>query len=65
LTPEDRGRGDIRIDVYLFVISNEYENRPQIEEYASLPTHPANVRYQERFLRAYKEARENRRGFWR
>ena len=27
--PEDRGRGDIRNDVYLFVISNEYENRPQ------------------------------------
>jgi hypothetical protein len=30
--PEDRGRGDIRNDVYLFVISNEYENRPQIDE---------------------------------
>jgi len=28
--PEDRGRRGIRNDVYLFVISNEYENRPQI-----------------------------------
>ena len=33
--------------------------------YASLLTHPPNVKYQNRFLRAYKEARENRRGLWR
>jgi hypothetical protein len=28
--PEDRERGEIRNDVYLFVIPNEYEDRPQI-----------------------------------
>ena len=33
--------------------------------YASLMTYPPNVKYQERFLGAYKEARENRRGLWR
>jgi micrococcal nuclease len=33
--------------------------------YASLLTHPPNVKYQERFLRAYREARENKRGLWR
>ena len=33
--------------------------------YASLLTHPPNVKYQNRFLRAYKEARENKRGLWR
>jgi micrococcal nuclease len=27
-------------------------------------TIPPNVKYQERFLKAYREARENRRGLW-
>lgn len=26
---------------------------------------PPNVKYQERFLKAYREARENKRGLWR
>ena len=33
--------------------------------YANLMTYPPNVKYQERFLRAYKEARGNKRGLWR
>ncbi len=33
--------------------------------YASLMTYPPNVKYQERFLGAYKEARNNNRGLWR
>ena len=33
--------------------------------YASLMTHPPNVKYEQRFLQAYREARENRRGLWR
>jgi micrococcal nuclease len=33
--------------------------------YANLLTHPPNVKYQERFLKAYREARENKRGLWR
>jgi micrococcal nuclease len=27
-------------------------------------TIPPNVKYQDRFLRAYKQARERRRGLW-
>lgn len=33
--------------------------------YANLMTIPPNVKYQERFLRAYREAREDKRGLWR
>jgi micrococcal nuclease len=33
--------------------------------YANLLTYPPNVKYQERFLKAYKGARENGRGLWR
>jgi micrococcal nuclease len=33
--------------------------------YAQPMTIPPNVKYQERFLRAYQDARENRRGLWR
>jgi micrococcal nuclease len=32
--------------------------------YANLMTYPPNVRYRDRFLRAYHEARENNRGLW-
>jgi micrococcal nuclease len=35
------------------------------ERYASLMTVPPKVNYQERLLRAYREARENKRGLWR
>jgi micrococcal nuclease len=33
--------------------------------YASPATFPPNVKYVERFRRAYREARENKRGLWR
>lgn len=32
--------------------------------YASIMTYPPNVKYQDRFQKAYREARENRRGLW-
>jgi micrococcal nuclease len=32
--------------------------------YANLMTYPPNVKYEERFLKAFREARENRRGLW-
>ncbi|MBI5968401.1 MAG: thermonuclease family protein [Deltaproteobacteria bacterium] len=32
--------------------------------YASIYTVPPNVKYQDRVLRAYREARENNRGLW-
>jgi hypothetical protein len=31
---------------------------------ANLLTHPPNLKYEERFLKAYREAHENGRGFW-
>jgi len=33
--------------------------------FANVMTEPPNVKYQERFLKAYREARENGRGLWR
>jgi micrococcal nuclease len=33
--------------------------------YANVLTHPPNMKYRERFLKAYKEAREAKRGLWR
>jgi endonuclease YncB( thermonuclease family) len=32
--------------------------------YANVMTIPPNVRYQDRFLRVYKQARERKRGLW-
>jgi micrococcal nuclease len=32
--------------------------------YANLMTYPPNVKYKDRFLRAYQDARENNRGLW-
>jgi len=32
--------------------------------YANLLTYPPNVKYQDRFLKAHREARENNRGLW-
>ncbi len=32
--------------------------------YATVMTIPPNVKYQDRFLKAYKEARERKRGLW-
>jgi endonuclease YncB( thermonuclease family) len=32
--------------------------------YANVMTIPPNVKYQDRFLRAYKQARERKKGLW-
>ncbi len=32
--------------------------------YATVMTIPPNVKYQDRFLKAYREARENKKGLW-
>lgn len=32
--------------------------------YAQVMTYPPNVKYQEKFTKAYKETRENKRGLW-
>jgi micrococcal nuclease len=33
--------------------------------YANLLTYPPNVKYQERYQKAYREARKNKRRLWR
>jgi len=33
--------------------------------YASLMTYPPNVKYQEKFLKAYREAKDKGRALWR
>ncbi len=33
--------------------------------YANVMTIPPNVKYQDRFLKAYREAMERKRGLWR
>ena len=32
--------------------------------YANLLTHPPNVKHEGRFLKAYRDARDNERGLW-
>ena len=32
--------------------------------YAQVMTYPPNIKYQERFLKAYREARESKKGLW-
>ena len=51
---------------YIYLLDGRMINEEIVKAgYASLLTHPPNVKYQNRFLRAYKEARENKRGLWR
>jgi micrococcal nuclease len=50
---------------YIYLPSGKMLNEEIVKAgYASLMTIPPNVRYQERFLKAYREARESRRGLW-
>jgi len=51
--------------VYIYLKSGKMLNEEIIAAgFASVMTIPPNVRYQERFLRAYRAAREERRGLW-
>lgn len=51
--------------VYVYLKSGKMLNEEIIAAgYASVMTIPPNVRYQERFLRAYRAARQERRGLW-
>lgn len=50
---------------YVYLFAGRMLNEEIVRAgYATLLTHPPNVKYQERFLRAYREARENQRGLW-
>jgi micrococcal nuclease len=51
---------------YVYLSDGEMLNEEIVKAgYANLMTVPPNAKYQERFLKAYREARENKRGLWR
>ena len=54
-----------RLLVYLYLSNAKMLNEEIVRAgYAYLMTIPPNVKYQERFLKAYREARESSRGLW-
>jgi micrococcal nuclease len=54
-----------RLLAYVYLPNGEMFNETLLEEgYAQVATFPPNVKYQERFLEAQREAREANRGLW-
>ena len=54
-----------RLLAYLFLEDGRMINEEIVKAgYANLMTYPPNVRYKERFLSAYRFARENKKGLW-
>jgi micrococcal nuclease len=52
-----------RLLAYLYLSDGRMLNEEIVKAgYANLMTIPPNVKYQERFLKAYREARKNKRG---
>lgn len=50
---------------YVYLSDGKMLNEEIVKDgYANLMTVPPNVKYRERFLKVYREARENRRGLW-
>jgi len=50
---------------YVYLPNGQMLNEEIVKAgYANLLTIPPNVKYQDRFLKAYREAREGRRGLW-
>jgi micrococcal nuclease len=50
---------------YVYLSNGKMLNEEIVKAgYANVMTVPPNVKHQERFLRAYREARENGRGLW-
>lgn len=50
---------------YVYLTDGKMLNEEIVKAgYASLLTYPPNVKYRDRFLKAYREARENNRGLW-
>lgn len=51
---------------YVYLFNGKMLNEVIIKAgYANVMTYPPNVRYQEKFLNAYRESRESKRGLWR
>ena|SRR5215208_3161847 len=54
-----------RLLAYVYLPNGQIFNEVLVEErYAQVATFPPNVKYQERFLKAQREAREANRGLW-
>ena len=50
---------------YVYLSNGKMLNEEIVKAgYANVMTYPPNVKYQERFLKAYREARENKKGLW-
>ncbi len=50
---------------YVYLSNGKMLNEEIVKAgYANVMTIPPNVKYQDRFLRAYKRAREGKRGLW-
>ena len=50
---------------YVWLANGKMLNEEMVKGgYASLMTYPPNVKYRDRFEKAYREAREARRGLW-
>jgi micrococcal nuclease len=55
-----------RLLVYAYLSDGKMLNEEIIKAgYANVMTYPPNVKYQERFVRAYREARDTKRGLYR
>jgi len=55
-----------RLLVYAYLSDGKMLNEEIIKAgYANVMTYPPNVRYQDRFVRAYREARDTKRGLYR
>lgn len=54
-----------RLLAYIYLPDGKMLNEEIVKAgYATIMTYPPNVKYQERFLQAYKEARDGKRGLW-
>ncbi len=54
-----------RLLSYVYLPNGKMLNEEIVKAgYANLMTIPPNVRYQDRFLKAYQESRKKRRGLW-
>jgi micrococcal nuclease len=55
-----------RLLAYVYLSDGKMLNEEIVKAgFANLMTYPPNVKHQERFLKAYREAREDRKGLWR
>lgn len=55
-----------RLLAYVYLSDGRMLNEEILKAgYAQLLTYPPNIKYVNRFLKAYREARENNRGLWR